>query len=60
MCQMAKSQRLRIYKGENMEKVDHPDSYNIGDPDNPTITYEEYMKEVEKNGTSNQSTDSAE
>lgn len=43
-----------------MEKIDHPDSYNIGDPDIPTITYEEYMKEVEKNGTSNQSTDSAE
>ena len=39
----------------------HPDSYNTGDPDNPVISYEEYVniKEVEENGTINQSSDNA-
>lgn len=42
-----------------MDNYNHPDSYNTGDLEKPTITYEEYIKEVEKNGSSNQSTDNA-
>ena len=41
--------------------ISHPDSFNTGDIENPTITYEEYMKkkEDEENGAINQSSDNA-
>lgn len=31
-----------------METMGHPDTYNTGDPENPVISYEEYIKEKEK------------
>lgn len=41
--------------------IEHPDSFNTGDIKNPTITYEEYIKnkEDEENGAINQSSDNA-
>ena len=40
--------------------MSHPDSYNTGDPDNPIISYEEYMKKKEDgNNAINQSTNNA-
>ena len=44
-------------KNANMS---HPDSYNTGNPDNPTISYEEYIKNKEDgNNAINQSTNNA-
>lgn len=40
-----------------MTTASHPDSYNTGNADKPTISYEEYMREKEKENADKKSSD---